>query len=124
MNSLFIVGRPMIFGTVTSLIELNNLFHTVKYKNFFNLEMSVSHCHFCKNYTIHDDEVNVWIYLLLYKKKKKKKYSNPKNQKTVIVLFYILNLKIVFNASDLIFTGGKCHCYFFRIGNSIRNVLF
>jgi hypothetical protein len=46
--------------------------------------------------------------------------------KTVIALFYILNKKNVFNASALIFTGGKCHATFFFIKtqNSIRNVLF
>jgi hypothetical protein len=30
---------------------------------------------------------------------------------TVIILFYILNLKTAFNASDLIFSGGKYHVF-------------
>ena len=38
-------------------------------------------------------------------------FSDLQNQKTVIVLFYILNKKNVLNASDLIFTSNKCYLF-------------
>ena len=48
------------------------------------------------------------------------------NQDSNCFIFYFEIKKNVFNASDLIFTGGKYHMllFFFRTGNSIRNVLF
>jgi len=67
--------------------------------------MNLSHITVNNIQLLYFDEVNVWIFLLLKKKD-------------------ILNKKNVFNASDLIFSSGKCHCYFFLEQGSLSEMFY